>query len=215
MRLIGRYNSPYVRRVAVTLRLYGIDYVHEPVIPFGDTKADVRKHNPVARVPVLVLDDGETLVESSMILDHLDEQADPDRALIPSAGPERRAVLKVLAVLLGSAEKLVSVLYERRFRPKELWYRPWIEMCEAQVADGFGWLEDQLSDDWFVGGRMTQADVTAAVFWSFGAGARPGFFGRLGCTRLPALTARLEATPAFQATLPDPDSRPVGPAMDG
>jgi glutathione S-transferase len=58
VRLFGRYNSPYVRRVAVTLRLYGFDYDHESVIPFGDAKSDLAKLNPITRVPVLELEDG-------------------------------------------------------------------------------------------------------------------------------------------------------------
>ena len=56
---------------------------------------------------------------------------------------------------------------------------------------------------WFTGAEMTQADVTVAVFWLFARGKRPNFFAGLGCTRLDALAGRLEATPAFQATMPE------------
>ena len=50
---------------------------------------------------------------------------------------------------------------------------------------------------------MTQADITVAVFWLFARGKRPNFFAGLGCTKLDALAERLQATPAFQATMPE------------
>jgi glutathione S-transferase len=86
--LYGRYASPFVRRVAVTLRLYGIDYRHVPLMPFGPDKVELAAFNPIARVPALQLGDGEMLVDSAVILDHLDQLAGPDRALIPAAGAD-------------------------------------------------------------------------------------------------------------------------------
>ena len=72
MILIGQYNSPFVRRVAIALRLYGIAYEHRPWSTFGDAER-IAPFNPLRRVPTLVLDDGEALIESGAILDYLDE----------------------------------------------------------------------------------------------------------------------------------------------
>lgn len=202
MRLIGRYNSPYVRRVAVTMGLYGLDYAHENVMPFGAEKDGLAAVNPLRRVPVLVLDDGEAVVDSAAILDCLDDLVGPEKALTPARGAARRRVQTCLSVATGAMDKLVAVLYERHFRPKETQHRPWIEMCERQVVDGFQWLDRQGEGDWLAGGAMSQADVTAAVFWRFGAEKRPGFFGRMDCPRLKALSERLEATPAFRGVQP-------------
>ena len=143
MRLYGRYNLPYVRRVAVTMRLYGLDYERENVVPFDDGKRDVTRVNPIARVPVLELSDGECLVDSTAIIDYLDEIAGPDHALIPRTGSKRRQVLKFIAIELGIMDKLVAILYERQFRPKEKWHRPWIAACEAQIRDGFSWIDNE------------------------------------------------------------------------
>ena len=208
MRLIGRYASPFVRRVAVTMRLYGMPYEHESVIPFGETKAGLAPQNPITRVPVLVLDDGEALVDSAAILDYLDELAGPKRTLIPPSGSERRHVMQLLAVTLGTMDKVVAVNYERRFRPKELWHRPWLEQCDKQVIDGYHWLENAFEGEWLTGGRMTQADITLAVFWNFGTATRPNFMERLGCPRIEEMAARLEATPAFQATQREAEQLP-------
>jgi glutathione S-transferase len=142
--LFGRHASPFVRRVAVTLRLYGIGYRHEPLMPFGPDKAKLAELNPIARVPALRLTDGEMLIDSAVILDYLDSIAGPERALTPAAGPARRRVLTLLAVAHGANEKLVGGLYERHFRPREAWHRPWLDACDKQVRDGFAWLDDAL-----------------------------------------------------------------------
>ena len=84
--LYGRYASPFVRRVAVTLRLYGVVYRHVPLMPFGPDKAELAKFNPIARVPALQLDDGEMLIDSAVILDHLDQVAGPQRVADPGRG---------------------------------------------------------------------------------------------------------------------------------
>ena len=204
--LYGRHASPFVRRVAVTLRLYGIDYRHAPLMPFGADKAELAKFNPVARVPALQLADGEMLIDSAVILDYLDSLASPETVLTPAAGAGRRRVLTLLAVAHGANEKLVISLYERHFRPRAIWHRPWLDMCDKQAADGFTWLNAAFAGPWFTGAKMTQADVTVAVFWLFGRAKRPNFFANLGCDRLEDLAERLQATPEFQATEPEPET---------
>jgi glutathione S-transferase len=204
--LYGRYASPFVRRVAVTLRLYNIEYQHVPLMPFGPDKAELARFNPIARVPALRLSDGEMLIDSAAILDYLDSLAGPDRSLTPVAGPARRRVLRLLAVALGANEKLVAALYERHFRPREAWHAPWLKACDKQVRDGFIWLNGAYTGPWFTGAEMTQADVTVVVFWLFGRARRPRFFAGLGCERLNDLAERLQATSAFQTTAPEPET---------
>jgi glutathione S-transferase len=108
MVLYGRYASPFVRRVGVTLRLYGVGYRHVPLMPFGPDKAELAKFNPIARVPALQLASGEMLIDSAAILDHLDQAAGPLASLTPATGAARRHVLRLLAVALGANEKLVA-----------------------------------------------------------------------------------------------------------
>jgi glutathione S-transferase len=203
--LYGRHASPFVRRVAVTLRLYGIAYEHVPLMPFGPDKAALSAFNPIARVPALRLADGEMLIDSAVIIDHLDQLAGP-HALTPATGPARRRVLTLLAVAHGANEKLVAGLYERHFRPREAWHKPWLDACDKQVRDGLQWLDAQFVGPWFTGDAMTQADVTVAVLFLFGRAKRPRFFAGLACGKLEALAARLQGTPAFQATLPEPET---------
>jgi glutathione S-transferase len=143
-------------------------------------------------VPSLVLDDGEILVDSSAIIDHLDSLVGPDRALTPASGPERRAVLNCLALGLGALERIVAAFYERDRRPAE---RVWPENVTRLAGHAFGGLaalDGMAVQGWLVGGRMTQADVTAAIALDFAEHAMP----ELVAGRLPALAALRDQTNA-------------------
>src|SRR3981189_766162 len=112
MILIGQFDSPFVRRVAIALRLYGRSFEHRPWSTFGD--ADKRApYNPLRRVPTLVLDGGEALIESTAILDYLDELVGAEKAVIADKGPARRQALRICALATGLGDKAVSLLYER------------------------------------------------------------------------------------------------------
>ena len=124
MLLIGVNRSPYTRRVAITLQAYGMAYEQRPLSGF-DNRADVRTYNPLGRIPTLVLDNGETLIDSSAIIDHLDEVYGRDRALTPAAGADRRDVLRAAAILMGACDKLLHAAYERSHRPPEKVHQPW------------------------------------------------------------------------------------------
>ncbi len=200
MILIGRTASPFVRRVAATLRLYGLP--HE-ILPLraADQMPELKRYNPLGRVPALVLDNGEVLVDSTAILDHLDAVVGPDRALTPPAGAERRAVLRCLALATGACERLVQAYYERDRRPAE---RVWPEQV-AKLAthgwDGLQALDAMLAGDWLVGSRMTQADLTAAIVLDFAERVVP-LPGGMVPARLAALRNRVNDIPEVAATRP-------------
>ena len=206
--LIGMYSSPYTRRVAITMRRYGLDHEVRKTLPFGEDKANLRAMNPAAKIPILLLDDGEALSESHVILDYLDSIA-LRAPLTPASGAERRKVLMYTGIASATADKLVAVLYEYHFRPPEKVYKPWIKMCEQQIRDGFVWLDSKMSGGRLVGDRLTQADISTAVYWQFAVEKRPSFCERLNCRNLQALSEELEQTPEFLATPPE------GPLPDG
>ena len=86
MILIGQYNSSFVRRVGIALKLYGLPFEHQPWSVFSD-KGKIRPFNPLMRVPVLVLDDEDVLVDSHLILTHLESLVPPERSLYPPSSP--------------------------------------------------------------------------------------------------------------------------------
>ncbi len=203
MVLVGRYLSPFVRRVAVTMRSYGLDYQHRPLMAFGEDKKTLSQWNPVGRVPVLLLNDGEVLFESGAILDYLDQRVGPDKALTPASGPERREVLRLMNIATGAAEKTVLTVYEVRFRPEEKRHEPWVAMCAEQVQNSFEALSARAVMPWMIGKSLTQADVTATCCWSFARRAKPELTDGIRAPRLDEITARAEAMPEFRQTMPE------------
>ncbi|MBM3619422.1 MAG: glutathione S-transferase family protein [Alphaproteobacteria bacterium] len=203
MILIGVNRSPYTRRVAITLRAYGVVYEQRDLNGFGH-REDVRAANPLGRIPALVLDSGETLIDSAAIVDHLDETCGGDRPLTPRLGADRRAVLKIAAMMMGACDKGLQAAYHRNHTPKEKWHQPWIDDCMAQMTSALAAVEAMARPDepYLSLGRLTQADITAFVAERLGRG-----LGIDTDTRMPglrALTRRLLEQPAFSSTEPPP-----------
>jgi glutathione S-transferase len=198
MILIGQYDSPFVRRVAIAMRLYGLAFEHRPWSTFGDGDKIV-PFNPLRRVPTLVLDGGEALIESTAILDYLDELAGPDKAMIAERGPERRHALKICALATGLGDKAVSLVYERVLR-KGHQSKIWVERCEAQIGGVLEVLEKQragIAAPYWFGARIGHVDIAVACVLRFTSEAHPQLFD---ATRYPALSAHAaacEALPAF------------------
>ena len=200
MILIGQYDSPFVRRVAIALRMYGMAYEHRPWSVFGDAD-EIAAFNPLRRVPTLVADDGGSLVESGAILDWLDEQAGRDRALIAASGPARRAALKVCALASGLADKAVSLVYERVIHDRAT--PLWIERCRTQIGGVLDVLDAERArqDPWWFGARPGHADIIVGCVLRFVREAHPEVFD---AARWPALAAHAdacEALPDFQAVV--------------
>ena len=209
MQLIGNYLSPYVRRVAISLHELGMPFELQHVLVF-DEPDKVRIHNPLARIPALVMDDGEVLVDSAAILDALDQMSGAERALTPPNGTGRRNVMRLTALANGCAEKAQSAFYEVRFRPAEIVHQPWIDHNEGQVVDGFTYFDDLAKaaggTDWLCGGgKLSQADITAAVSFTFANRVRPNLKLPERVPHLARFAERLEARDSFlSAPLPEP-----------
>ena len=176
-------------------------YEQLPLSGFND-RAEVRVSNPLGRIPALVLDNGEVLVDSGAIIDHLDEAFGRDRALTPAAGPDRRAVLKVAAIMMGACDKGLQAAYERNHHPPEKLHQPWIDDCMAQVTNALIAVDAMIVTEmpYLLLGRLTQADVTAFVAERLARGL--GIDTDKAMPRLTALTKRLANEPAFRSTQP-------------
>ncbi len=199
MQLIGVNRSPFTRRVAITLHIYGIAFDQLPLSGFGN-RAEVRAANPLGRIPALVLDDGEMLVDSGAIIDHLDEVHGRDRALTPAAGADRRAVLKIAAIMMGACDKGLQAAYERNHHPLEKLHQPWIDDCMAQVTNALAMVDATMDPDapFLLLGRLTQADVAAFVAERLARGI--GIDTEVLMPRLRALASNLAGMPPFALT---------------
>lgn len=194
------YDSSYTRRVAIAMAQYGMPFEHR-AWSVGRDFDRIRQYNPLGRAPTLVLDDGEVLTESAMILDYLDDVAGPSRALLPASGVARRDAQRLIALATGAIDKAVLIVLERIFRPAEMHSEAWLSRCRTQVLGALDELEKHCAAragyDWLVGDAMTHADVAVACFTTHLREALP-----LDLSPWPALRAhvdRCEALPVFRA----------------
>lgn len=201
MVLIGQYDSPFVRRVAVALNLYEMAYEHWPWSTFADAEK-LAAYNPLRRVPTLVLGGDEVLIESMAILDYLDEQVDPGLRLLPAVGSGRRAALKTCALATGLCDKMVSLVYERALHAETS--DAWIARCTAQVSGVLAVLEAQcasLSAPFWFGERPGHADIAVACAMRFLGEAHPDIAAMSDRTALAAHAERCEAMATFNSVV--------------
>lgn len=201
MILIGQYDSPFVRRVAVAMGLYGMEWEHWPWSTFGDAEK-LAAYNPLRRVPTLVLDDGEVLIESTAILDYLDGLVPEARRLIPASGAARRLALRRCALATGLCDKMVSLVYERVLHADVS--DAWVARCEAQVVSVLAVMEAEcvaLATPFHAGAAPGHADIATSCALRFLAEAHPGLAAGARIPALQALAARCEAMDAFASVV--------------
>src|SRR3546814_20210219 len=108
MKLIGMLDSPYVRRVAISAKCLGVALEHESVSVFRHFE-QFQRINPVVKAPTLVLDDGNVLMDSTLIIDYLEALAEPGKSLMPSDIGERLRSLQLIGLELAACEKSVQM----------------------------------------------------------------------------------------------------------
>lgn len=170
MKLVGMLDSPYVRRVAIALDLYGVDFEQQSLSVFS-TFAEFARINPVVKAPTLVLDDGTVLMDSSLILDYFESLAPADKKLLPQTAAARARDLQVIGLALAACDKSVQIYYEHNLRPTEKLHEPWLERVTGQLLAAYGGLEKLLANA--PGQPLNLASLSAAVAWSFSRYAVP------------------------------------------
>lgn len=203
MLLIGQFDSPFVRRVGITMRHYGMAFEHRPWAVFRDGEK-IAELNPLRRVPTLVLDDRTVLTETFVCLEVLDElQAgiDASRLLLPRGGVLRREGLRTMGFATGLADKTVSLIYERVIREQRSVV--WSERCTKQVLSTLHMLEREftiLQRPFFLGQQLSHADVAVSCALTLLRDGLPGWLDTAPFPRLTDLQHRCEALPTFQQT---------------
>ncbi len=200
MRLVGMLDSPYVRRVAVSLRLLGLDFEHEPLSVFS-TFDRFGAINPVVKAPTLVCGDGVVLMDSSLILDYAEALVAGKRTLMPSSLDERRRALRIVGLALAACEKSVQIIYEDMVRPAEKRHAPWVDRITGQLLAACAALEAELSRRPLAAASASigQDGVSAAVVWHF---MQHKVADVVDASRHPAwrdFSAEAEALPEFRA----------------
>jgi len=205
MKLIGQFDSPFARRVGIALRHYGIEFEHLPYSVFRDAER-IAPFNPLRRVPTLILDDGTVFTETFVCLDVLDERFAQDygvadeRLLLPRSGAQRCEGLRLCALAAGTADKAVSLAYEREVR--ESISQRWAERCTRQIRDTL----ERLDSEWarrktafLLGERLSHADIAVTCAHTFIVDAHPTLFEENELPTIKELAARCESRPEFSS----------------
>lgn len=203
--LIGMLDSPYVRRVAVSMHLMAVPFVHHPVSVFGDFDR-FQAINPVVKAPTLVTGNGEVLMDSTLILDYLESLVPPARRLLPADPSERLRTLRLTGLALAACEKAVQIVYERRLRPSEKRHAPWLDRISLQLTAAYRELEQEIAlhpihwqqrpDD---RQPTDTGGISAAIAWHFTQRLLPGTIPPDRHPHLSAWSALAETQPSFAA----------------
>jgi glutathione S-transferase len=199
MQLIGMLDSPYVRRVAISLKLLGLPYSHSSLSVFRNFE-EFSAINPVVKAPTLVTDDGVVLMDSTLILEHIERIA--PRSLMPKDAGAHADALRLIGLALAACDKNVQIVYERNTRPVDKQHQPWLDRVGGQLLAAWRGLESAAAKapGWLSGGEIQQSDITIAVAWSFAQNTVPQIVAAADHPGLAALSARAEKLPAFQET---------------
>lgn len=203
MRLIGMLDSPYVRRVAISFEVLVVPFEHEAVSVFS-TFEKFQGINPVVKAPTLVCDDGEILMDSSLILQYVEAKTAHRRSLWSADPMERQHEFRAVSLALAACEKSAQIVYERNLRPKESQYEPWIERVTGQLLAAYAGLENEVrnrTEAFSV--PHSQASISAAVAWQFTQSLLAAVVPAAKHPALVELSKRLEQSPEFLKYPPD------------
>ena len=211
MRLIGMLDSPFVRRVAITLHQLGVDFTHEPVSVFSNF-AQFQSINPVVKAPSAVLDDGTVLMDSSLIIAWAESTLPAARSLWSTDPGKRRTEFRVVGLALAACEKSAQRVYEQNLRPAEFQFQPWIDRLTSQLLAAYTALDQEiLVHPHLFANERSHAAITAAVAWQFTQSLLASVVPARAHPMLCALSGRLERSAVFLKFPPDgPGVQPGG-----
>ncbi|SMG42085.1 glutathione S-transferase family protein [Paraburkholderia susongensis] len=201
MKLIGMLDSPYVRRVAICMKLLGLDFEHQSVSVFS-TYDQFAKINPVVKAPTLIADNGSALMDSTVILQYLALLAGPGQRLFPTRPDEALRAARLTGLALAASEKSVQIVYERNLRPAEKQHEPWVERVRTQLLAAYAGLERELAAA-PLPERQEQFDaagVAVAVAWYFTHMMLPEMVSKAAHPQLEKFSALAESLPVFRET---------------
>ncbi len=198
MILVGQYDSPFVRRVAVALHHYGIAFERQVLSVFQDFDA-MLVVNPLGKVPTLILPGGEPLFDSRAVIEYLEDIAPAGQRLTPSDAGQRRAMLRIEAVGLGLAEKTYERGLEFSRRSPGTQDPAWVARLERQIGSALTWLEVLPQGAWLAGDRMTRADLAVTVAATYVREKLPQLYNPAEFPSLEAQRQKCEASAPFVA----------------
>jgi len=204
MKLLSSPTSPYARKVRIALAEKKIDCELIEASPWAKDTI-VPSHNPLGKVPVLLLDDGTALYDSRVIVEYLDTVS-PVSRLIPEAGRQRIAVKRWEALADGICDAAAAIVIERR-RPAKQQSREWIDRQGGKVDLALKELASDLGErSWCNGEAYSLADIATGCALGYLDLRHPDIDWRSAYPNLVKLADKLARRPSFAETLPPADA---------
>ncbi|MGA7949070.1 MAG: glutathione S-transferase [Thiobacillaceae bacterium] len=200
MKLVSSPTTPFGRKVRIVLLEKKIPFELVPDVPWSpDTK--VGEFNPLGKVPVLVLKDGDTLYDSRVIVEYL-ENVSPVGNLLPKEPGTRIAVRKIEALADGLIDAAALMFLEGK-RPEEQRSKEWTTRQETKVLRSLEALSAALGERvHFVGGKFSLADIAAGCALGYLDFRFSYIDWRNTHPNLASFAARLAERVSFKETLP-------------
>ncbi len=198
MILVGQYDSPFVRRAAVTLHHHGFRFERKVLSVFADFDA-MLEINPLGKVPTLLLDGGEAIYESRAICEYLESRSTAGSSLVAEGPDGFRDMLRSEAVGTGLAEKIYERGIEFSRKCPQSRDPAWTGRLERQIRSACDWLETRLTGSWFAGDRFSRADIAVTVALTYLVEKQPHLWAPSRTPALYAYRLKCEAMPAFSA----------------
>ena len=191
-------DSPFVRRVALSMRLLGLPFEHEALSVFRGFDA-FRQVNPVVKAPTLVTDDGTVLMDSTLQLVYAEALA--GRSLMPSGGAELARELRLIGLALAACEKTAQIVYECGLRPQEKRHQPWLDRVSGQLHAACVELDAELAASPLAASEagIRQSGITVSVAWTLMQFMLPEEVGAGSFPHLAAHAAATQALAVFKA----------------
>lgn len=198
VKLVGQYDSPFVRRTAIALHHHAIAFDRHVISTFAHLDENLAI-NPLGKVPTLILDDGTPVFDSRSIVEYLERDAAAGRRLTIVDGAAAVAMLQIEAVGIGLAEKTYERGIEVARRAPGTQDPAWIARLERQIASSLAWLEARAEAGYLLADRLSRADLAVATAATFLWEKQPQLYPHESVAKLEGHRQFCEALPAFQA----------------
>jgi glutathione S-transferase len=201
MKLIGSLTSPYVRKVRVVMAEKKLEYEFVLENVWADN-TQIQAHNPLGKVPCLIMDDNGSLFDSRVIVEYLDTLS-PVGRLIPQTGRDRAATKCWEAIADGVLDAAVAINIEVNRRPAELRSEAWIERQHKKISVALDSMDKSLDDQPFcMGINFSLADVAVGCALGYLDLRFSELNWRSRYSNLQRLDEKLQARASFINTLP-------------
>lgn len=199
MKLIASPTSPFARKVRIVLAEKNIPFDFIVDIPWNpDT--EVPKFNPLGKVPVLVRDGGDTLFDSRVIVEFLEDHK-PWPMLVPADAEDRIAVKKWEALADGISDAAATIFLERK-RPEAQQSPDWIARQYRKIENGLATMNTSVQGPFCMGTVFTLADIAAGSCLGYLDLRFPELQWQQGFPALAALWEKLQTRESFRQTVP-------------